>query len=102
MLEKYPNKSDAKILSDGFRYGFRLNYTGPRYPQEYPNLLSVRQNADAAVKKLQNEIELGRMAGPFNFRPISNLRCSPIGLVPKKDRRVAFNYTFIISFPVQC
>jgi hypothetical protein len=24
------------------------------------------------------------MAGPFCHKPISNLRCSPIGLVPKK------------------
>jgi hypothetical protein len=27
---------------------------------------------------------LGRIAGPFQNRPISNLRCSPIGVVPKK------------------
>ena len=47
-------------------------------------MLSVKANPIAAVEKLQNEIDLGRMAGPFQFRPISNLRCSPIGLVPKK------------------
>ena len=27
---------------------------------------------------------MGRIAGPFQNRPISNLRCSPIGVVPKK------------------
>lgn len=31
-----------------------------------------------------NEIYCGRIAGPFLTRPISNLRCSPIGIVPKK------------------
>ena len=31
-----------------------------------------------------NEVNSGRIAGPFSYRPISNLRVSPIGLVPKK------------------
>ena len=30
-----------------------------------------------------NEVKPGRMAGPYINRPISNLRCSPIGIVPK-------------------
>lgn len=31
-----------------------------------------------------SEVENGRIAGPFYYRPISNLRVSPIGIVPKK------------------
>lgn len=31
-----------------------------------------------------NEVNAGGIAGPFSYRPISNLRVSPIGLVPKK------------------
>ena len=38
----------------------------------------------AAYEKVENEMSLGRIAGPIKFRPISNLRCSLIGLVPKK------------------
>jgi hypothetical protein len=49
-------------------------------PQEYGNLLSAKQNSSAAINKLQNEIDLGRMAGPFDNRPISNLRCVLIGM----------------------
>jgi hypothetical protein len=37
-----------------------------------------------AFEKVENKILLGRIGGPFKFRPISNLRCFPIGLVPKK------------------
>ena len=37
-----------------------------------------------AYEKVENEISLGRIAGPIKFRPISNLRCSLIGLAPKK------------------
>ena len=84
MLTDYPNLSDATLLLDGFKQGFKLNYTGPRYSKEFDNLLSVKENPEEAIKKLQSEIDLGRMAGPFNEKPISNLRCSPIGLVPKK------------------
>ncbi|VDI43837.1 Hypothetical predicted protein [Mytilus galloprovincialis] len=84
MLTDYPNLSDATLLLDGFKQGFKLNYTGPRYSKEFDNLLSVKENPEEAIKKLQSEIDLGRMAGPFNEKPISNLRCSPIGLIPKK------------------
>ncbi|VDI42631.1 Hypothetical predicted protein [Mytilus galloprovincialis] len=48
------------------------------------NLKSVLSNPVGARLKIESEISLGRIAGPFCKRPISNLRCSPIGLVPKK------------------
>ena len=84
ILHNYPNKHDAKLILDGFKYGIKLDFTGVRLPQEYGNLLSVKQNPSAAINKLKNEIDLGRMAGPFDNRPISNLRCVLIGLVSKK------------------
>ena len=37
------------------------------------------------------------MAGPFPFKPISNLRCSPIGLVPKKTG--GFRLITHLSYP---
>ena len=36
-----------------------------------------------AYERVEHEIPLGRIAGPFSIRPISNMRCSPMGLVPK-------------------
>ena len=83
-LQDYPKHDIAELLKNGFTYGFKINYTGPRMSFETKNLKSVLQNPDAAIKKVENEIVLGRIAGPFESRPISNLRCSPIGLVPKK------------------
>jgi hypothetical protein len=35
------------------------------------------------VEKISKEVKLGRIAGPFKQRPISNLIISPAGLVPK-------------------
>ena len=53
-------------------------------PVDAKNLKSVLVNPADAIEKVENEIAKGRIAGPFRNRPISNLRCSPIGLVPKK------------------
>ena len=37
------------------------------------------------VIKLEREISLGRMAGPFQSPPFSNFHASHVGLVPKQD-----------------
>lgn len=84
LLIDYPDKSAAIFLARGFEFGFKLHYKGPRVAMECNNLKSVRQNEQLARQKLKQEVEQGRMAGPFLFKPVSNLRCSPIGLVPKK------------------
>ena len=34
MLMNYPDKASAQILYNGFKYGFSINYTGPRTPVE--------------------------------------------------------------------
>jgi hypothetical protein len=53
-------------------------------PAETKKLKSVLENPHIALEKVENEIQLGRIAGPFQYSPISNLRCSPIGVIPKK------------------
>jgi hypothetical protein len=53
-------------------------------PVETKKLKSVLENPQIALEKVENEIQLGRIAGPFQYSPISNLRCSPIGVIPKK------------------
>jgi hypothetical protein len=84
-LEKYTNANDAKFLIHGFQHGFPLGYAGPRIYRDSKNLKSVIDNIDIAKQKIYDEIDAGRMSGPYATRPISNLRCSPIGLVPKKS-----------------
>ena len=41
------------------------------------------QSPLATKEKIENEIPNGRIAGPFSKRPIWNLICSPVGMVPK-------------------
>jgi hypothetical protein len=86
MLEQYRqvNNKHAMELKEGFSHGFRLGYECPRQPQKSKNLVSVADNVQEVKKKIQGEIDKGRVEGPFDDPPIQNLRCSPIGLVPKK------------------
>ena len=69
LLKCYPNRSNADLLLKGFKYGFKLNYARPRSSYAYDNLLSIKQNPELSTKSI-NEIELGRMAGPFKDKPI--------------------------------
>ena len=84
MLLNYPDRDIAATLYEEFIYGFKIHYSGPRTAVDSKNLKSVFQHPSLVLEKVQSEIELRRIAGPFHNRPISNLRCSPIGLVPKK------------------
>ena len=50
----------------------------------YKNLISTITNPTAVDAKLDKEIELGRIVGPFDNRPFSVFHISPVGLIPKK------------------
>jgi hypothetical protein len=77
-LMYYPKKEESEMIFDGFKYGFYINYNGP-ISFDSKNLKSSFKS-----RKIESEIIAGRIVGPFDTRPISNLRCSPIGLTPKK------------------
>ena len=78
------NNAHANELRTGFSNGFRLGYMGPRVQQKSKNLISVAENKAEVYSKINGEIIKGRVEGPFEIPPFTNLRCSPIGLVPKK------------------
>ena len=74
-----------RFLVDGFRYGFRVNFVGGRVSYESPNLKTALERPDITRAKLRKECDAGRIVGPFSTPPFLNFRCSPLGLVPKKD-----------------
>ena len=84
LLDSYPEQQTAQFLAKGFSEGFELYYSGPRLPVEFPNLQSVLSNLSIAQQKIDKEVALGRVAGPFTSRPLVNLRVNPLGLVPKQ------------------
>lgn len=84
----------ASRLIQGFSQGFKLQYTGPRLLIQCKNLKPAVELKD----KIDKENEMGRIQGPFRQLPISNLRVSPIGLVPKGDN-VGWHLITHLSFP---
>lgn len=62
------------------------------------NLVSAEIHKSETLEKLQKEIQLGRMLGPFSDKPISTLRISSIGLVEKPDN--GWRLITHLSFPV--
>jgi len=73
-----------QYLIDGFRFGFSIDYVGPRINFSSKNLVSAIANPSAVDEKLANEIKLGRIVGPFERQPFPVFHISPLGLIPKK------------------
>ena len=97
-VANYPNTAVSDELIQGFEFGFPLHYTGSRLPTEAKNLKSVYDHPDVVRQKIQNELDLGRIDGPFLEKPFSTLRVSPLGLVEKKTPG-EFRLIHHLSFP---
>lgn len=84
-LNDYPDQDITNYLLNGFQNGFKLRYTGPRIPLFLKNLKSAIMYPEIFQEKLNKELKLGHLYGPFEHPPFSNLRINPCGLVPKKS-----------------
>ena len=62
------------------------------------NLKSAIAHPKVVVEKISKEVKAGRVAGPFKYPPIPNLRISPLGLVPKKGA-TDFRLIHHLSYP---
>ena len=58
---------------------------GESCPFEFPNFKSAREEPHIVTAKLEKEFEVGRISRPFPSPPFPNIRCSPLGIFPKKD-----------------
>lgn len=56
---------------------------------EAKNLLSAHTHPLIVDNELQKERREGRMLSPFEQRPLPNLKCSGVGVVPKKEQKMA-------------
>ena len=88
----------ASQLKMGFSEGFRLGYQGPRQAFRCSNMKSIEDNLPVAKQKVEKEVQLGRVAGPFEEPPLKQLRCSPLALIPKTEVG-KFRLIHHLSFP---
>lgn len=77
--------STVTLLLLGFTHGFPLHFEGELKSFSSGNLKSGLQNPTVVDAKLEKELELQRLAGPFGSLPSSPFRVSPHGVVPKKN-----------------
>ena len=69
----------------GFKEGFKVevrNFTPSLVSQNHPSAVGNCSVVDDLINK---ELELKRVAGPFDSPPLYNFHVSPLGLVPKSD-----------------
>ena len=82
MLKGY---SDENYISQGFSTGFKVGHQGISNSVVSRNSSSVLDNPSAALEKISQEVELGRIAGPFESPPFENLVISPLALRQKAN-----------------
>ena len=78
------DQTKYKQLHDGFTLGFNIGYEGNLQPVQIYNLKSSSEHPEAIKKKIEKELSLGRIEGPFTQKPFQEFRTSPIGVVEKK------------------
>lgn len=79
------DEDETNFLVQGFSKGFYLGFVGECPGIESKNLNSALTRPEIIDQKIQKEISAGRVQGPFENKPFSNLQCSPLGLVEKKE-----------------
>ena len=85
-------------LIEGFSCGFKLGIEGFPIPRVSRNHISVFKNPKTVTDKIDSELLLGRVEGPFDNPPFSTYISSPLGLIPKKEPG-EFRLIHDLSFP---
>ena len=65
-LKLHPDRNAAKILLDGFTFGFRLAYKGERFQRDSDNLKYISNLHDKSLKKMEKE-DLQSLIGSLSF-----------------------------------
>lgn len=74
-----------KLLKDGFENGFKIFYEGDESGGlDSKNSKSTELHPEAVQAKLDKELELGRIAGPFDEKPFGDsFKCFPLAIREK-------------------
>ena len=101
LIETGYDTKKTKYLTDGFRYGFDLNYKGGLKGKRFAPNLKFRIGSPVELwNKVMNEVHAERYVGPFKEEdiPFRSFIQSPIGLVPK-DKGTKTRLIFHLSYP---
>jgi len=86
-LRLHPNRQKTDFVLDGIRYEVRLGFCHTqRLKPAKKNKQSADQHPSAIDEYLAHEVSWGRVAGPFEFSPLSNLQVSSFSVMPKRGQ----------------
>jgi len=79
LTKHHPNRAFVNYIIQGLREGFRYNYRKQRDENIFQqNLPSIEVNPVAFQVSVQKELELGRIAGPFDQASINIIQNKPM------------------------
>lgn len=84
-LASHPDRGFVGQLIHNLVHGCRIGYDGPQFAHIAPHLPSAYAYSTVVDSAIAKECQANRMAGPYPYPPLPNLRCSGLGVVPKKD-----------------
>ena len=74
---------DRDFIIEGFSNGFFIYFDGEECDTMAHNNLSFRENLKVGMEKINEEIQLGRIKGPFKEKPFDKFKISPLALREK-------------------
>ena len=84
MLQGYDAIETDYYLCHGFSYSFSMGYEGITLCHAVHNSKLVQQNPHIAQALIDKDCSLGRMAGPFPFKPFQHMQIFPINIREKR------------------
>ena len=88
----------AKQIISGFTEGYLLDFEGQDCPLTCKNAQSALHHPDEVQRQLNHEIELERIAGPYDDPPFPNFKCSPLA-IREKSTPGKFRLLHNLSYP---
>ena len=99
-LAGHPDKARVEFVLNGLCLGFRIGF------HKHQKLRSATKNKESASSNPQvidsyidNEVRLGRVAGPFATPPLPHLQVSSFGVIPKRGQPGKWRLIVDLSSP---
>ena len=87
-LSSHPDRAFVARLLEYTRHGVPIGYKGLRSPRECSNWPSLEPFSDEISRIINNDVHLGRKAGPFQYPPFDNFVGSPMGAFSKRSGKI--------------
>ena len=98
LAESLPNQEAVSYVSRGLKEGFSLQFHPIPLKSVSRNMPTSYRNPEVIDSYLEEEVRLGRVAGPFSELPMGNLHINRFGVVPKKESD-KFRLILDLSYP---